>query len=193
MRTVFTAFMLAFTMPAFASDIIVSLNNAGMCQAMVDGESYCCSIGKHGISKDKQEGDGRTPVGEFPIRRVLIRADKVNSKKLKLVSLPVQKIEAYDGWCDEATDKNYNQQVDLRKFDNKISHEKLRRDDDLYDIIAVVGYNDDPVIAGKGSAIFIHVARSKYDGTAGCVGFLQEDLLKILTKLDHNSKLIVQG
>ena len=100
-------------------------------------------------------------------------------------------INTYDGWCDEKTSSYYNKHVDLRTFDNKISHENLWRNDDLYDCFLVVGYNDKPVVPGKGSAIFVHIARAGYLGTAGCVAFTREDLKEIISKIDYNSKITI--
>jgi len=190
----FIAVILSFVFSniVFASDIVVTIRN-DKCSAVVGDHEYRCSFGKNGITADKREGDGKTPIGKFSLREILIRPDKVVKNNLKYVSLPIQIIKENDGWCDEPKDRNYNTQVDLDNFDHSISHEKLYRDDGLYNIVIVVGYNDAPVVPGKGSAIFIHVSRPEYTGTAGCIGFSESDLLKILAKLDDKSKLIVQN
>ena len=98
-----------------------------------------------------------------------------------------------DGWCDEPKSIYYNKHVDLRIFDNKISHETLWRNDDLYDCLLVLGYNDDPIVPGKGSAIFMHVARAQYAGTAGCIGFSKPDLWEIISKLNINSTITIHN
>jgi len=176
----------------FASDIIVTVRNQE-CTASVAGQEYRCSIGKNGITTDKVEGDGKTPIGKFPLRQIFALSDKIVKNNLKYVSQPVQILKPEDGWCDDPKNKSYNKQVDLNNFDLAINHEKLWRDDDLYNIIIVVGYNDAPIVAGKGSALFIRVAHQDYAGTAGGVGFAESDLLKILAKLDDKSKLIVKN
>ncbi len=177
-----------------ANDIVVSLRHSEY-RAIVAGMEYRCAVGKSGIASDKREGDGKTPMGTFPLREVLVRPDKIDQLFLPKIfedSLPMYEIKPYDGWCDEPLNPYYNRHVDLRSFDIAISHENLYRDDDLYDLIIVVGYNDSPVVPQKGSAIFIHVARPEYSGTAGCVAFSHDDLLDIVSKLSVDSKLIVQ-
>jgi L,D-peptidoglycan transpeptidase YkuD (ErfK/YbiS/YcfS/YnhG family) len=158
--------------------------------ANIDGKEYSCSVGKNGVTQDKKEGDNSTPVGKFPLRRVFYRPDKIAFEGLR-TGLPTQALTPHDGWCDEPKAAEYNQFIDLRTFDKKISHEALWRADSLYDLIIVVGYNDSPSVPGKGSAIFIHIAREDYSGTAGCVAFSENDLLVTLSKLDSDSYLIV--
>ena len=98
-----------------------------------------------------------------------------------------------DGWCDDPNAPQYNQWVDLRTFDLAVTHEKLWRDDAIYDVIIVVGYNDDPTHPGRGSAIFIHVARPDYEGTAGCVALNLEDLLEIVHQLGVETTLTIES
>lgn len=158
--------------------------------ATIDGKEYRCSVGKNGLACDKKEGDNCTPIGQFPLRRVFYRPDKINPTEIR-TSLPTQVLTPSDGWCDDPQAPEYNQFVNLETFNTQISYENLWRTDDVYDLIIVVGYNDDPVAPGKGSAIFIHIARENYAGTAGCVAFSKGDLLKILFHLSKDSSLIV--
>ncbi len=181
---------MALTGCAFAADITVTFKD-GQCQAKVAGEAYRCSLGTSGISNDKHEGDGTTPIGEFPLRKVFYRADKISKSQLAHVSLPIQAIDSTDGWCDDPKDSQYNTLVNLKKFNTSINHEEMYRDDDIYNIVIEVGYNDDPIVPGKGSAVFVRVADPDYAGTRGSVAFSQADLLKILPKLNSKSKLIV--
>jgi L,D-peptidoglycan transpeptidase YkuD (ErfK/YbiS/YcfS/YnhG family) len=176
---------------AFASNILVTFKD-GKCRATVAGDIYQCSLGKNGLSDDKHEGDGTTPRGEFELRKIYYRADRISKNILKKVSLPVQKIMPTDGWSDDPKDKRYNTLVDLNNFDPALSHEELYRKNDTYNIIITVGYNDDPIVPGKGSAVFVRVAEPNYPGTAGGIAFSEKDLLKILPELNANSKLIVQ-
>ena len=118
-----------------------------------NGQRVRCALGRGGIRADKREGDGATPAGVFPLRRVFYRADRLSAPQ---TSLPVQALDPADGWCDEAADPAYNRLI-KKPFD--ASHEKLWRDDSVYDVIVELGYNDDAPVAGLGSAIFLHVAK----------------------------------
>src|ERR1700722_16230748 len=107
-----------------------------------------CAIGPAGIADKQREGDGVTPRGTFALREVFYRADRV--KNIRTL-LPLWKIEPDDGWGDAPDDSQYNR---LFKLPYAASAEHLWRDDHLYDIVAVIGFNDDPVYPGRGSAIF---------------------------------------
>lgn len=154
--------------------------------ARFGGRKYKCAIGHGGIRTNKKEGDGATPAGVWPIRAVLYRADRVQMPKLKF---NVRKLAPDDGWCDAPTDPMYNKQV---KLPYPASAENLWRDDGLYDVVVVLGYNDDPVVPGLGSAIFMHVARRNYGPTLGCIAFAQENLLEILARATHATRVIVR-
>lgn len=140
------------------------------------GGTVRCALGRGGIraSDCKREGDGATPSGAFALRRVLYRADRIGSPH---TSLPVQALCPEDGWSDDPADPLYNTQV---KRPHHFSHEALWREDRLYDVIVVIGHNDDPVRPGRGSAIFLHVATDDYAPTAGCVALALDDLLHLL-------------
>ncbi|MGO2959142.1 MAG: L,D-transpeptidase family protein [Acetobacter sp.] len=131
-------------------------------------------IGKNGVTPCKQEGDNATPLGLFPLRRVFYRADKIARPQ---TCLPTEAISRTDGWCDDSTSPYYNEKLTLP---NQARHEILWRDDDVYDIIVVIGYNDDPVQAGRGSAIFMHKQRPDRSPTEGCVALSESDLLAVL-------------
>jgi L,D-peptidoglycan transpeptidase YkuD (ErfK/YbiS/YcfS/YnhG family) len=147
------------------------------------GKSYKCYIGKGGVKQDKIEGDGCTPAGTFPLRKILYRPDRVRSFTS---DLPMEIISPADGWCDDATDSLYNQKI---KLPYAAHHEVLWRYDTLYDVLIVVGYNDCPPVSCKGSAIFIHLADSS--PTAGCVTLHRNDFFKILSELKSDSRLVV--
>lgn len=159
--------------------------------ALFLNQKYHCYSGKNGIKHDKVEGDGTTPIGVFPLRRVFYRADRVQKPITHLQCYP---ISPEDGWCDDPSDsQRYNTFISLP---HTKSHEKLWRDDHVYDLIIEVGYNDDPITPGKGSAIFIHLKRPEQDpknskNTEGCLAFSYEDLIKILSQLTPDSCLIV--
>jgi L,D-peptidoglycan transpeptidase YkuD (ErfK/YbiS/YcfS/YnhG family) len=146
-----------------------------------------CAVGRAGIALKSAEGDGITPVGEWPLRRVLYRRDRLETP---MTSLPLSPLAENDGWCDAPNDPNYNKQV---KRPYPSSNEQLWRKDRLYDVVAVVGFNDNPVHAGKGSAIFLHVAREGYAPTEGCVALALPDLLEMLRAAAPGSTVCIQG
>ena len=135
------------------------------------------AIGPAGIAIKSGEGDGITPRGIYPIRQILYRADRITKPE---TLLPLRAIEKDDGWCDAPADPNYNRLV---KLPYPASAEHMWRDDHLYDLVAVLGYNDDPVVPGKGSAIFLHLAKPDYAPTHGCVALNSEDALAALKQL----------
>lgn len=151
------------------------------------GVRYRCAVGKNGFTHEKIEGDNCTPTGVFPLRACWWRADKLDNAPRTV--LPKREISAADGWCDEPTDPYYNTHV---KLPFAASHEKLWREDDVYDVIVPLGYNDSPVEAGKGSAIFLHVARPDYAGTEGCVALALPDLLAVLAKVDAVTQMEIR-
>jgi L,D-peptidoglycan transpeptidase YkuD (ErfK/YbiS/YcfS/YnhG family) len=138
------------------------------------GGTLPCLVGRGGIRADKREGDGATPAGLFPLRRVLWRADRLPPPA---TALAVQPIRRSDGWCDDPADAAYNRPVTLPY---PARHERLWRDDRLYDVIVVLGHNDDPVVAGAGSAVFLHLAAADRRPTAGCIALALPDLLGLL-------------
>ncbi len=117
---------------------------------------------------------------------MLYRADRMAAP---VTNLPLRALRPNDGWCDAPNDPQYNRPV---RLPYPASAETLWRGDHVYDIIVVAGYNDAPVVPGAGSAIFLHIARSRYQPTAGCVAFAQGDLLKILSVVDSRSRLDVR-
>ncbi len=150
-----------------------------------NGNQVRCAIGHGGIRAEKKEGDGATPAGVFPLRRVMIRPDRLEAPK---TGLPVRALDPADGWCDDPGDDSYNQLV---KLPFSASHEILWRDDAIYDVIVEVGYNDDPAKPGLGSAIFVHVARPGFEPTEGCVALALDDLLRLLEDCDEQTVVSV--
>lgn len=132
------------------------------------------SLGRGGVRADKLEGDGATPLGLLPLRRVLYRADRVRRPR---AVVPVSPLAPQDGWCDDPASKDYNRPLRLPHPDR---HEALWRDDALYDVIVVLGWNDAPPVPGRGSAIFLHVARPDGGPTEGCIALPLPDLLAAL-------------
>jgi L,D-peptidoglycan transpeptidase YkuD (ErfK/YbiS/YcfS/YnhG family) len=144
---------------------------------------YRCALGKGGVNKKIKEGDNITPKGVFKITKIYYRADKIKVIKTNIKKI---KITKNMGWCDDPLSRFYNRQINLP---SKFSHEKLHRNDDLYDLIAVINYNTNPIIKNKGSAIFIHAAKNSYRKTRGCIALKKKDLINILTKIKKNTKI----
>lgn len=141
-----------------------------------DGLVLRCALGRGGIrpAAVKREGDGATPAARLPLRRLLYRADRGAAPRC---AVPVEPIAPGDGWCDDPSHPAYNRSVTL-PFD--ASHERLWREDHVYDLIGVLGWNDDPVERGRGSAIFLHLARPGFPPTEGCVALESRDLRAVL-------------
>jgi L,D-peptidoglycan transpeptidase YkuD (ErfK/YbiS/YcfS/YnhG family) len=144
-----------------------------------DARPFRCSLGRAGAvpREAKREGDGATPAARLPLRRVLFRADRISRP---LAAVPVEPLSPHDGWCDDPADPAYNRPVRL-PFPAR--HEALWREDPLYDLIGVLGWNDHPPVPGRGSAIFLHVARPDLAPTEGCVALPLPDLRAILPGL----------
>lgn len=140
----------------------------------LNGLVFPACIGRGDVRADKREGDGATPTGLLPLRRVFYRADRGPAPR---ASVPVETLAPNDGWCDDPADQRYNSRVTL-PYDAR--HECLWRDDGVYDLIGVLGWNDSPVVRGRGSAIFIHVARPDYAPTEGCVALAAPHLHALL-------------
>ncbi len=151
------------------------------------GKRFRCALGAGGVSPAKREGDGATPIGAFPLRRVFYRPDRLELPEIQLPSIPL----APDlGWCDDPNSADYNHLVTLPHPDR---HETLWRDDGLYDVIVEVGYNDTPVVAGYGSAIFVHIAKPDFEETEGCIAFRRANLVEILTGLPIGAMIHIGG
>lgn len=142
----------------------------------IDGRRVRCALGPAGVvpAADKREGDGASPAGVWPIREVLYRPDRGPAPA---TALPVRAMSPDDGWCDDPEDRLYNRPVTLPY---PASAERMWRDDEVYDIVVVLGHNDDPVTPGRGSAIFLHLARPDYGSTQGCVAVSRTDLEALL-------------
>jgi L,D-peptidoglycan transpeptidase YkuD (ErfK/YbiS/YcfS/YnhG family) len=148
-----------------------------------DTNPMACAIGRGGVRSDKREGDGATPCGSFPLRHVFYRPDRGPRPK---TALPVKALAESDGWCDAPEDPAYNTQVRLPYAGRS---EQLWREDGLYDLIVVIGYNDDPVVPGAGSAIFMHVAAPGLAPTEGCVALDKPELMRLLASLGPGDRI----
>lgn len=144
---------------------------------------FPCALGWSGRSTNKREGDGATPVGAFMLREAFYRADRLARPRSHL---PLTPLRMADGWCDDPPDRNYNRQV---CHPYPASAEYLWRDDHLYDVIVVMSHNQRPCIRGRGSAIFMHVAKPGITPTAGCVALRLPHLLRLLERITRRSVL----
>ena len=169
-------------------DVLIVQADSGesaMASAQLGEKRWRCVLGAGGVREDKLEGDGATPAGEYPLRRIFFRNDRLVLPK---VALPARPIGEQDGWCDDPRSAAYNRLV---RVPNEWSHERLWREDGLYDLLVVIGYNDDPPEGEWGSAIFLHIARENYSPTRGCVAFARDDLMELVTLLKPTTRLRV--
>ena len=149
----------------------------------IDDFNFKCCIGKNGVTRRKNEGDYKTPLGTFTIGKLFFRKDRIKKPK---TLLKVIEIKQNMGWCDDIKfpDK-YNL---LIKINNKIKHEKLARKDHKYDLLIPINYNTKKPITGLGSCIFIHLTKN-YKPTAGCIALKKKDFLIMLKILKKNSMI----
>ena len=144
---------------------------------------FRCALGKGGIKQKEREGDFITPKGKFKLIKIYYRSDRIKKISSTLKKI---KIKKNMGWCDDVSSNYYNKQIKINK---KISHEKLHRKDNVYDIIVVLNYNLNPIIKGKGSAIFLHVAKKNYNKTQGCIALKKNELLSLVSKIKKNTQI----
>lgn len=149
------------------------------------GRALRVAIGRGGIARDKREGDGATPAGSFPIRNGFWRADRL-ARPATAIALAA--IDPTDGWCDDAADPAYNRAV---RLPHPARHERMWRADGLYDLVFVLGYNDDPVVPGRGSAIFLHCAAPDFRPTEGCVALALDDLRAVAADWRADDRVVV--
>lgn len=148
------------------------------------------ALGRGGISLRKQEGDGATPAGTWPLRRAFFRADRISAFHCPL---PLAPIDPLDGWSDDPADPQYNRLVAHPETGTRIfSAERMWRDDGLYDIVVVIGHNDDPPVAGHGSAIFMHLARPDFSPTEGCIAMTRDDMLRFCALIGPDTILRIE-
>jgi L,D-peptidoglycan transpeptidase YkuD (ErfK/YbiS/YcfS/YnhG family) len=143
------------------------------------------ALGRSGILANKREGDGGTPRGRFRLLRVWWRADRSPRPSTRL---PVRRIVRDDAWCEDPCDRRYNRPM---KLDTAASGDRLWRDDHLYDLIIELDHNTRPRIAGRGSAVFVHVARPGLRPTAGCVALSASRLRGLLRRLGPRTRIVI--
>jgi L,D-peptidoglycan transpeptidase YkuD (ErfK/YbiS/YcfS/YnhG family) len=149
----------------------------------VGGRAFPCALGRSGQRALKREGDGATPIGQWALRQVFYRSDRIARPR---TGLPVKAIRQRDGWCDAPADRNYNRAV---RLPYPASSETLFRADGVYDLIVVLSHNERPRMRGGGSAIFIHIARTNYAPTEGCIALRRRDLQQVLATCRRGSRI----
>ena len=151
----------------------------------IDEFKFKCCIGKNGSTRNKKEGDKKTPKGTFEIENLYFRKDR---KEKPLTLLKCVEIEEDMGWCNDVSfPRKYNK---LFKLEKKIRHEKLKRKDLKYDFLIPIKYNFKKSIVGLGSCIFIHLTKN-YKPTAGCIAIKEKDFLIMLKLIKKNSKITI--
>lgn len=146
---------------------------------------FPCAFGRTGIRPAKREGDGATPAGRFPLRMAYYRADR---GPRPLTGLPVRPITPDLGWCDDPAHPLYNRPV---RLPFAARHERMWRDDRLYDLVVIIGHNDAPPLPGAGSAIFLHLAHDDLRPTEGCIALARADLRRLLARLSPRTVLTI--
>ncbi|GGG32098.1 hypothetical protein GCM10008026_10800 [Chelatococcus composti] len=144
-----------------------------------------CALGKGGVTRAKCEGDGATPLGRFALGALYLRPDRGRRPRC---GLPTRWMRPDDGWCDAPGDRLYNRPV---RLPYPASHERMWRDDDVYDRVIDIRYNRGPIRPGRGSAIFMHLARPGFAPTAGCVALRRADLDRLLPRLGPGTLLVI--
>lgn len=148
------------------------------------------ALGRGGIVADKREGDGGTPAGEWGLRRLFFRPDRLAPPA---TGLPVERIGPRHGWSDDPADPDYNRLVlHPETGERGFSAERMYRDDHLYDIVIVVAHNDAPPEPGKGSAIFIHLMRGDFEPTQGCIALRRDDMLELAARLGPQTLVAIE-
>jgi L,D-peptidoglycan transpeptidase YkuD (ErfK/YbiS/YcfS/YnhG family) len=151
-----------------------------------NGASLPVALGRGGIKANKREGDGGTPRGSFRPLRLWWRADRHPRPRS---FLPLRAIGPRDAWCEDPDDRHYNMPV---RLDPDHGGDRLRRDDHLYDFIVEIDHNSCPRVAGRGSAVFLHLAREKFAPTAGCIAMTRPAMLRLLARIGPNTRIVIE-
>jgi L,D-peptidoglycan transpeptidase YkuD (ErfK/YbiS/YcfS/YnhG family) len=144
-------------------------------------------LGRSGVRANKYEGDGATPRGRFRLVRLWWRADRHPRPRTLLPTKPITPDLA---WCEDTADRRYNRPFRRSPADGG---DRLWRKDHLYDFVIEIDHNTRPRVAGRGSAVFVHVARPNRGPTAGCVALAADDLVRLLALLGPATRIAIQS
>ena len=150
-----------------------------------DGMTIPVALGRGGILANKREGDGGTPRGVFHPKKLWWRADRHTRPRTFIAA---RAIRPEDAWCEDPNDRHYNQPIRLT---TEAPGDRLTRKDHLYDFIVEIDHNTRPRIAGRGSAVFLHLARDNFGPTAGCVSMTEAAMVRLLRRLGRKTKIII--
>jgi len=143
-----------------------------------------CALGRNGLAHLKREGDGATPAGRHRLLRLIVRPDR----RRPPACIPLRVLRKNDGWCEDPRHGSYNRPI---RLPSAAGHETMWRSDDLYDVIGVLDWNIRPRVSGRGSAIFLHLARPGYGPTAGCIALNGRDLFLLLSAAGRSPRFLV--
>ena len=183
-RAVLTLPLVAFAMPASARPIGLTYETGRLAWP---GGKVRAACGRGGVRADKREGDGGSPAGTFPLLHCYYRPDRL---PVPQTGLPLTPLQPNHGWVDDPADPNYNRLVTLPY---PAHHEEMWRADALYDVVVLIGYNTNPSVPGRGSAIFLHVARPDFGPTEGCIAIARKTLLSLLPLLGPESRITIRA
>src|SRR5580693_412473 len=172
--------------PLFSVMIRAAAGNPRRGWLTAGGRTVPVALGRGGIRANKREGDGGTPKGTFRPRQLWWRADRHPRPR---TLLPARAIRPEDAWCEDPGSRRYNQAV---RLDRDFGGDRLRRDDHLYDFIIEIDHNSSPRIAGRGSAVFLHLAHANFAPTAGCVSMTKLAMLRLLERLGPETKIVIE-
>jgi L,D-peptidoglycan transpeptidase YkuD (ErfK/YbiS/YcfS/YnhG family) len=148
--------------------------------------AMAANIGRDGFSADKHEGDLKTPAGKYGFGTMF------GQQASPGVKFPYRVADSQSVWVDDPSSPYYNtwrEDVALSEGEDLANKKSYGT---AYAYAVDIAYNTNPVVPGKGSAIFLHVTTG--GGTAGCVSIAQPNLLKVLRWLDPaRSPIIVMA
>src|SRR5216683_5073550 len=143
------------------------------------------ALGRSGIMVNKREGDGATPAGRYRLVRLWWRPDRLPRPR---TLLPVRPITVLDGWCEDPSDRRYNRSIRISPGQ---PGDRLWRSDALYDLVIEIDHNKRPRVSGRGSAVFVHVARAELAPTAGCISMPVKTLRQLLARLGPKTTITI--
>lgn len=178
----------------FCEESIKVLCNKGAvhCVATFHNKDYGVIVGKNGLSKNKREGDKKTPIGEFGLHdTIFYRGDRIDGNLFQNPDYKFMRINQDSGWCQDSENALYNKFVSFTESCGCRNVARLNRKDHFFDIIMVVNYNTENSVPNKGSGIFIHMKDLGNSGTKGCIRFGKKDLIEIINKITKDTTISI--